>query len=70
MALHNVLRRTFTPGKQAIKDLWKYADKFGRSTDARTKRLGLQCKTQALIFTDRAGTPQYLAHSRPEYGRR
>lgn len=52
--IHNVLRRTWTPGKAAIKDLWKYADKFGRSTDPRTKRLGLQCKAQALIFTDRA----------------
>lgn len=45
--------RFFSPGQHAINDMHKYATKFGKSTDPRTKRRGLACKAFALIYSDR-----------------
>lgn len=46
-------RRFFSPGKQAINDMHKYAAKFAKSDSPKVRRRGLACKAFALIYSDR-----------------
>lgn len=48
--------KRWTPGRKAIAQMFKYADRFmgwGANGDTRANRRGLHCKTQALIYMDR-----------------
>jgi hypothetical protein len=46
--------KRWTPGRKAIAQMFAYATKFLDSDSARVRRRGLYCKTQALIYSDRA----------------
>ena len=51
------MKRTWTPGRKATAQMWKYSDRFmgwGLNGDCRANRRGLSIKTQALIYMDRA----------------